>query len=369
MKPKGFANLIIIIAALVALSAIASTYLVLEKQKVKVIPEGRFCTMEAKQCPDGSYVGRTGPNCGFASCPRSSSTSVSDSCTADSDCVVFLCAGPMSKQRAEKLLTQGVVDLPCASYWKFVAKCVSNSCTAVSSVPQSFAEVSRSCSLDSDCVMVNQELNYGGCLANVCETVDYALPKFVAVNSQSFEWYREAQVAKHSGQACPAYPPPQCPTKFIDRGLMARCIVRACQKGPWVNRELPFHYEAGGAYGGEKSRVNLVAKTEAECSALWRRLPAMPYPPPTVDILPVDCSAQMLIGAALGEQATGGYSIEITKVVETQSTLEVYIKKTSPGYLCPVTEAITHPFHIVSLGRVDKPAVFKTEMHVGQPCH
>lgn len=28
-----------------------------------------FCTMEAKICPDGSAVGRTGPNCEFAPCP------------------------------------------------------------------------------------------------------------------------------------------------------------------------------------------------------------------------------------------------------------------------------------------------------------
>lgn len=27
------------------------------------------CTMEAKICPDGSAVGRTGPNCEFAPCP------------------------------------------------------------------------------------------------------------------------------------------------------------------------------------------------------------------------------------------------------------------------------------------------------------
>lgn len=26
------------------------------------------CTMEAKLCPDGSYVGRSGPNCEFAPC-------------------------------------------------------------------------------------------------------------------------------------------------------------------------------------------------------------------------------------------------------------------------------------------------------------
>jgi len=31
------------------------------------------CTMEAKLCPDGSYVGRVGPNCEFASCPAASS--------------------------------------------------------------------------------------------------------------------------------------------------------------------------------------------------------------------------------------------------------------------------------------------------------
>lgn len=30
---------------------------------------GVACTMEARQCPDGSYVGRTGPNCEFAPCP------------------------------------------------------------------------------------------------------------------------------------------------------------------------------------------------------------------------------------------------------------------------------------------------------------
>lgn len=32
-------------------------------------PGGVVCTMEAKQCPDGSFVGRSGPNCEFAACP------------------------------------------------------------------------------------------------------------------------------------------------------------------------------------------------------------------------------------------------------------------------------------------------------------
>jgi hypothetical protein len=34
-----------------------------------VTPNGVACTEEAKVCPDGSAVGRTGPNCSFAACP------------------------------------------------------------------------------------------------------------------------------------------------------------------------------------------------------------------------------------------------------------------------------------------------------------
>jgi hypothetical protein len=38
------------------------------------IPSGVACTMEAKLCPDGSYVGRSGPRCEFAACPVATST-------------------------------------------------------------------------------------------------------------------------------------------------------------------------------------------------------------------------------------------------------------------------------------------------------
>ncbi len=37
-------------------------------------PVGVACTQEAMQCPDGSYVGRTGPNCEFTACPVATST-------------------------------------------------------------------------------------------------------------------------------------------------------------------------------------------------------------------------------------------------------------------------------------------------------
>lgn len=33
-----------------------------------------FCAQDAKQCPDGSYVGRTGPKCEFTACPQISAS-------------------------------------------------------------------------------------------------------------------------------------------------------------------------------------------------------------------------------------------------------------------------------------------------------
>src|SRR3989344_7567875 len=37
-------------------------------------PEKKACTLEAKICPDGSFVGRTGPNCEFAPCSDNQNT-------------------------------------------------------------------------------------------------------------------------------------------------------------------------------------------------------------------------------------------------------------------------------------------------------
>jgi hypothetical protein len=34
------------------------------------VPEPAACTMEAKICPDGTAVGRTGPKCEFTPCPE-----------------------------------------------------------------------------------------------------------------------------------------------------------------------------------------------------------------------------------------------------------------------------------------------------------
>jgi hypothetical protein len=40
-----------------------------EEPPVSAPGETVFCTMDARLCPDGSYVGRVGPDCQFETCP------------------------------------------------------------------------------------------------------------------------------------------------------------------------------------------------------------------------------------------------------------------------------------------------------------
>ena len=48
------------------------------KRQAQEVPEPRpidiACTMDARQCPDGSYVGRVAPSCEFAPCPTTTPT-------------------------------------------------------------------------------------------------------------------------------------------------------------------------------------------------------------------------------------------------------------------------------------------------------
>lgn len=64
MKEKGLAPIVIILLIAAAIGG----YLVYSG-KINLNQGEVRCTKEAKICPDGSSVGRTGPNCEFAACP------------------------------------------------------------------------------------------------------------------------------------------------------------------------------------------------------------------------------------------------------------------------------------------------------------
>jgi len=66
MNQKGISSIVIILI-IVGVLIIAGGVWYQQTQKEKPVT----CIQDAKLCPDGSYVSRTGPNCEFVACPES----------------------------------------------------------------------------------------------------------------------------------------------------------------------------------------------------------------------------------------------------------------------------------------------------------
>lgn len=72
---KSVSRLEIITAGLVAIVVLGTLYFSYAAIRASAPPPGVACTAEAKICPDGTAVGREGPNCEFTACPLATSTS------------------------------------------------------------------------------------------------------------------------------------------------------------------------------------------------------------------------------------------------------------------------------------------------------
>lgn len=89
-RPKSKLPIIIalIIGALILLVNISFGFYLLKQKASKQT----VCTMEAKICPDGTSVGRSGPKCEFAPCPIGQKLTPTESnqnqtaCNTDADC-------------------------------------------------------------------------------------------------------------------------------------------------------------------------------------------------------------------------------------------------------------------------------------------
>jgi hypothetical protein len=152
--PRGFAVLPLLIA-LAAFSAFVAVGFIFTQQAIAPTTNTQnsnivACTDEAKICPDGSAVGRTGPNCEFAECPTTNTTNTNAAtnsnpvtntnsstppparyvCTNDSDCGLLICSGCFAKS----FLKTAPPDLACRAYEGYECRCQQGACTEVAVV-------------------------------------------------------------------------------------------------------------------------------------------------------------------------------------------------------------------------------------------
>jgi hypothetical protein len=75
----------------------------------------------------------------------------------------------------------------------------------------------------------------------------------------------------------------------------------------------------------------------------------------------VDFNREVVIVAALGMKNTGGYSIEITRIVRTKDDIQVFVRRTSPPEGGKPPAGATSPFVLARMEKPDRPVTFRDE--------
>lgn len=117
-----------------------------------------------------------------------------------------------------------------------------------------------------------------------------------------------------------------------------------------------------GNNGRFETKSSKVVSTQKELTDIWAKaygnyLSKDPVPE-------VDFTKNVVLLVTMGEKNAGGYTIKISKVVESKLNTVVSILETSPGKNCNLTTAMTYPFQIVQIKKPAKEIVFSTVAEV-----
>ncbi|MDO8452451.1 MAG: protease complex subunit PrcB family protein [bacterium] len=121
------------------------------------------------------------------------------------------------------------------------------------------------------------------------------------------------------------------------------------------NGKITFKPVARGQDSSFKERVFYTINTQDEWAKLWDSM----HPGRGPEGLPtVNFDEEMIIIAMQGSQPTGGYMVRITGVEHKDAVVGVTIKEDSPGVGCLTTQALTAPFDIVRIPKIDAKFVY-----------
>ena len=122
-----------------------------------------------------------------------------------------------------------------------------------------------------------------------------------------------------------------------------RIVMRATDAGGTI--QVPFQTVAKGYQSGISEPLEIVARNQADWTALWKKHASTESNPPPAPA--IDFGKEMVVAVFLGERPTGGHDIEITSVERSGDNLVVSFVERSPQPGGVVTQAFTQPFHIV----------------------
>ncbi len=113
---------------------------------------------------------------------------------------------------------------------------------------------------------------------------------------------------------------------------------------------------AKGSSGGVTKAGELVIRDEVAFTKVWAEVNSRRFPPPAPPTT-IDFKKDMVLAVFLGARSSGGYSIEVASARQRKDgALEVSVRRTAPEPGRVTTQALTQPYHLVTVPRLPKDA-------------
>jgi len=132
--------------------------------------------------------------------------------------------------------------------------------------------------------------------------------------------------------------------------LLSNCVALNKQEIPFVV------VTEGDKAAGYIDQRGLVIASQDEWEEVWEQIHLHTSPRPTLPA--VDLTQYILLGVFAGEKQSGGYTIQVTKVTQTDQAAIVYATETAPKAGQMVITQITYPYQIVRIPRTSLPVRF-----------
>ena len=132
----------------------------------------------------------------------------------------------------------------------------------------------------------------------------------------------------------------------FNRRFMPREIV-ATEINMKAAIPVTFQSVGKGYRSGVREPLQIVVRSQAEWTALWRRHSnELNSTPPTVLF-----DKEIVVGIFLGEKPTGGYDTAIVRAEQSDDTLVIHYQEKTPAPGGMVIQVFQQPFHIVRINR------------------
>lgn len=137
-------------------------------------------------------------------------------------------------------------------------------------------------------------------------------------------------------------------------------VIKSIKRLPpvFVERQLEIQQQWEGPYNGRKEAGNEIIESREDFEELWKVVYSFVVPRP--DLPDIDLEKSVIVAAFMGEFPTGGYSIDIEKVIEKEKEVVVHIARRYPQPGADVAQALSSPYCMVAFEKTGKPITFAT---------